>query len=218
MVHSLREQQELPPLKIAILGSAPSLEEVPREGWQYWSLMSNFGYARMPVQPDRWFELHTLKHLKQVGVREEELKVASELPNIWMMEPIGKAHRFPKEEVLKVGCNYFTSSIAWVIGLAILQKPHSIGLFGVDLILTKEYERERPCIEYLIGLAQGMGINIEIAEGSPLFKAPLYCDPLAYELRLRREDALKKLRKARKESDYYRGVCDILKDLRFTRG
>ena len=194
------------------------MAEVPREGWEYWSLMANFGYDRLPIVPDRWFELHTIKHLKQVCVTDEALKEASELNNLWMMDPIGKASRFPREEVLKIGCNYFTSSIAWLIGFAILEKPHTIGLYGVDLILKKEYEKERPCIEYLIGLAQGKGINISIAEGSPLFKAPLYCDPFAYELRLRHQDAQKKLRKARKEMNYYRGVSDVLKDLRYTKG
>lgn len=203
--------------KIAILGSAPSLQEVPREGWEYWSLMSNYQYPALPVVPDRWFELHTIEHLRSVGVTEESIQAAGELDNLYMFDPVGKAKLFPKEKVLQLG-EYYTSSIAWLMGLAISEKPHTIGLFGVDLILKKEYEKERPCIEHWGGVARGMGIELEIAKSSPLFKGPLYCDPFAYELRLRHEDALKKKRKAKEEYHYYRGVADVLKDLRFTKG
>jgi hypothetical protein len=34
---------------------------------------------------------------------------------------------------------------------------------------THEYAAERPSVTYLIGLAQGKGIKVSIAPGSPLF-------------------------------------------------
>ncbi len=179
--------------------------------------MSNYDYEELPVTPDRWFELHEVKHLQNLGVTDGALKVAGELDNLWMFDTIGKAKPFPREEVLKLG-SYFTSSIAWLMGLAILEKPHSIGLWGVDLILTKEYERERPCIEYWIGRAQERGIDVEISTISTLIKGPLYPDPFAYELQLRQKDDEAKFKKAEKDMNIYKGRCDLLTELRYTKG
>lgn len=208
------------PRKIAILGSAPSLEGVPREGWEYWSLMSNFQSTSLPVVPNRWFELHTPVHLLGVGVSQAEIDYLGTMENMWMMSPVGKANQFPRNEVLGIrkGIQYFTSSIAWVIGLAILEKVDTIGLWGVDLMLTKEYQRERPCIENLLGFAEGQGINIVIPENSPLCKGALYCDKFAYELQLRAKEAEVRIKKAEYDKAYSEGERDTIEAIRYTRG
>lgn len=179
--------------------------------------MSNYDYDLLPVKPDRWFELHQVDHLKSLGTVEKELKAAGELDNLWMFDPIGKAKLFPREQVLELG-SYFTSSIAWLMGLALLEEPQEIGLWGVDLVLNKEYERERPCIEHWIGRAQERGIDVHISKISTLIKAPLYPDPFAYELQLRQKDDNAKMKKAEQDFHFYRGRCDLLKEIRFTKG
>lgn len=180
--------------------------------------MSNFSNPDLPVAPNRWFELHSPEHLiKNAGVLQRDIDYMAQMENIWMMNPVGKAHQFPREEVLKLG-KYFTSSIAWVTGLAILEKPAVIGLWGVDLMLTKEYQRERPCIEHWIGYAQGCGINIAIPDISPLCKGALYCDEFAYELQLRAKDAETELEKAKYKVAYLEGEKDCIEAIRYTRG
>jgi len=169
--------------------------------------------------PDRWFELHTPEHLKKVGVSQPEIDYLGTMENLYMMTPFGKAKQFPREEVLSIRENkYFTSSIAWVIGLAINEGVETIGLFGVDLFLTKEYQRERPCIENLLGFAQGKGINIVIPEVSPLMKGALYCDEFAYELQERAKDNEKSIEKAKHQLAYLEGERDCLEALRYTKG
>lgn len=206
--------------KIAILGSAPSLVATPMEGWEYWSLMSNFQSSALPVVPNRWFELHTITHLiNNAGVSQAEIDYLGTIENLYMQTPVGIAKQFPRNEVLAIRENqYFTSSIAWVIGLAILEKVETIGLFGVDLLLTKEYQRERPCIENLLGFAQGRGINIVIPDCSPLMKGALYCDEFAYELQVRAKENEKALEKAKKDMAYFEGERNCLESLRFTKG
>ena len=206
--------------KIAILGSAPSLVATPREGWEYWSLMSNFQSSTLPVVPDKWFELHNPVHLmKYAGVSQAEIDYLGTMENLYMMNPVGIAKQFPRDEVLGIRQNqYFTSSIAWVIGLAILENVETIGLYGVDLLLTKEYQRERPCIENLLGFAQGRGINIVIPDCSPLMKGALYCDAFAYELQVRAKDNEKAYEKAKRDLAYFEGERDCLESLRYTKG
>lgn len=77
---------------------------------------------------------------------------------------------------------YWASSIGYMLGMAIMDgrdaqlRPVSdqavswIGLYGIDLAASSEYADQRPNAEYFIGLAQGLGITIEIAPGSALLK------------------------------------------------
>ncbi len=78
---------------------------------------------------------------------------------------------------------YFTSSIGYMLAMAIAEgrdeqfQPVNedavewIGLYGIDLASDTEYGEQRPNTEYFIGLARGLGIQVEIAEGSALLKA-----------------------------------------------
>lgn len=78
---------------------------------------------------------------------------------------------------------YFTSSIGYMLALAIAEGRDEhfapidhqavgwIGLYGIDLASNVEYGEQRPNAEYFIGLARGLGIQVEIASGSALLKA-----------------------------------------------
>ena len=204
-------------MKIAILGSAPSLQDAPIEGWETWSLMSNWKQPDLKAPVDKWFEFHSIAHLKKVGVVVDSIKPLQDIDNLWMLEPPEGIKRFPKEQVLKLG-DYFTSSIAWLIGLAIQTKPDTIGLFGCDLIQKYEYQKQRPCVEYLLGYARALGINIIIPDRSPLLKGPLYCDDFAHDLKVRNEAAAKELDDAKTSVAYWRGVNDILQDISIEKG
>src|SRR5204862_1461795 len=76
-----------------------------------------------------------------------------------------------------------TSSIGYMLAMAIAEgrdadfKPLNedavswIGLYGIDLASDTEYGEQRPNAEYFIGLGRGLGITVEIAEGSALLRA-----------------------------------------------
>lgn len=78
---------------------------------------------------------------------------------------------------------YFTSSIGFMLAMAIDEgrdenfQPISdqavtwIGLYGIDLASETEYGEQRPNAEYFIGLARGLGIQVDIADGSALLRA-----------------------------------------------
>jgi hypothetical protein len=69
---------------------------------------------------------------------------------------------------------YFTSSFAYMIGLAIHEKFDVIEIYGVDMENDTEYGYQRPCGEFWIGLALGRGIKIVLPEPCLLCNAPLY--------------------------------------------
>ena len=78
------------------------------------------------------------------------------------------------EGLAKIGRDYFTSSIAYMIAEAIRRGATTIGLWGVDLSDDTEYVDQRPCAEYWLGLAQGMGIEVYVPPQSAIFNAQNY--------------------------------------------
>lgn len=78
---------------------------------------------------------------------------------------------FPLEEVINSGGrDYFNSTVAYPIALAIHERASMIGLFGADYSFPDKHtaEKGRGCCEYWLGVAAARGIKIGIASGSSL--------------------------------------------------
>jgi hypothetical protein len=144
------------------------------------------------------FELHTLEHLQKVSSHGTEaspyMKWLSEQPGpedpkhcpIYMQQhhdSIPASVAIPREEMnawfaerggnIK-GCfagDYYTSTISYMLALAIMQGREEIHLYGIDLLQDEEYAYQRPGCEYLVGFARGMGIKVYIPEQSALCAA-----------------------------------------------
>lgn len=65
---------------------------------------------------------------------------------------------------------YFTSTIAYMMALAIEEGFQRIGLYGIDLIVGQEYDYQKACAEFWIGVAHGKGIQVDIPPTSALCK------------------------------------------------
>ena len=135
---------------------------------------------------DRYFEIHPLDLLRKPEAQrrdgyEDRLK---SLPILYMQEAyedIPNAIRYPVEKVVdNLGFDYFNSSIAYLMGMALLEGADKIGIWGVDMAdlepvpgdpsYISEFAYQRPNMEYLIGLARGRGVDVYIPERSPLAK------------------------------------------------
>lgn len=95
------------------------------------------------------------------------------------------AELLPYKELTEFyGREYFTSAIAYQIGLAImllskseLPGPKRLSLFGIDLRHDSEYADQKPCVEWLLGQARFLGIDeIIIPETSPVLNMDKHCD------------------------------------------
>jgi hypothetical protein len=99
---------------------------------------------------------------------------------IYMLEKYPKipaSKKYPLQEVLqtvKPIRKYFTSTIPFMIALAILYGYKKIGLFGIEQMHGTEWAYQRDCTTYWIGKADGMGIEIYLPENCSLLKARLY--------------------------------------------
>lgn len=155
--------------KVAVLGFAGStLNEAPvnDQSWEVWGL--NQLWMQLP-RYDLWFDLHPRWHTYTDARHFEWLK--QQTKPILMQDhfhDIPCSVAYPKEDILRIFGTYFTSSIAWMLALAIAQKYQTIGIWGVDMLGDGEYAFQRACCDYYIGLARGAGIDVIIPKDSAL--------------------------------------------------
>lgn len=82
---------------------------------------------------------------------------------------------YPLDEVAAfLPISYLENSISYMLAFAIMEhaagdKIESIGLWGVHMRGAPEYADERASVTFLVGLAFGMGIDVHVPPGNPLF-------------------------------------------------
>lgn len=164
--------------KVAIVGSASSSRD--KAPWDDHSF-EIWGLAwRKLKRAERHFDIHKFddEHLSKKKGYLEHLGLL-EGP-IYLQEKhkdYANSIAYPYDEVVNSlqldeysNGEYFVSSIAYMIGLAIYEQFEEIHLYGIDLIDDDEYAYQRPNTEYLLGLARGRGIKVYIPEESSLLK------------------------------------------------
>lgn len=163
--------------KVAIVGKAGTSGFAPfsDESWEIWGM----AWIGMP-RASRFFDMHSEEHLaenKDRAIVEEWIgKATARSPDAPVycdptrMHAYKNAIEYPLREVMKsMPIPYLENSIAYMMAQAIYEKVGQIGLYGVHMMSSGEYAFERPSITYLVGLAQGRGISVDIPPGSPLF-------------------------------------------------
>lgn len=165
-------------MKIAIVGSASSSRDLApfdQPDWDIWALAWR-GIARATAL----FDMHDPLDWHHHGGPGYVNKLIERALPLYVRQPLeGIDHLvYPFDEVTadltrdgKEPCDFFTSSLAIMLALAIHFKPDSIGLYGCDCSGTEEYAYQRPALLYLIGLARGRGINVIVPNESVLLKA-----------------------------------------------
>ena len=150
---------------IAIAGMSPSYKQAPFDNpdWEVWGLPWHEGvWSRY----DRLFEMHDLRLLDKRGGQYIDRLKSVDVPLYMQEKYFDNVTQYPFDGV---NTDYFNSSIAYMLALA-MTETDSIGIFGVDMKAEDEYFYQRPNLEYLIGLADGMGIDVYIPDESPLIK------------------------------------------------
>lgn len=147
---------------VAICGMAE--REIPK-GYELWGMPWDAEWVRMDVM----FDMHhpsllTDKHIERL----KEVWV----PLYMQEEFYSNARRYPLEKVIKSVGDYFACSISYMLGLAIHRGIKDIVITGVTG--SEDYATQRPSIEYLIGLARGRGLNVDILGETELFSGKRY--------------------------------------------
>jgi len=154
-------------LKVAIVGLSNSSHHLAPWGdksWQLWGLAWDSDWIHF----HRTFEMHDLSELKAGYV--ESLEHRTGLYTQWADGFIPNSKQYPFDAVAESVGDYWCSSIAYMMALAIHEGAEEIGIYGVDMKADDEYGYQKPNMEYLVGLARGKGIKVHIPACSPLCK------------------------------------------------
>jgi hypothetical protein len=168
-------------LKVALIGSAPaSVRLAPYHDpeWSIWGC-SPGTYGVMP-RCNAFFELH-LWEPGQPWFSPEYVQWLTALPSrgvtLWVGNQ-GAADRVPGASVLpheEITAEFdpsrwfCTSSLFWMMATAIRAGAKKIGLWGVDMAATEEYEMQRAGIHFLAYVAKSRGIEVGAPPESDLF-------------------------------------------------
>ena len=170
--------------KVSIIGFAPSWKEGfanKSDDCEIWCL--NEMYKVAPEVPnfhaDKWFELHDLTSPSKNTKEHQSFLQTCTVP-VYVQkkyEHLPNAIVFPFEEIFAWmankgfgGSRYFTNTIAYLIMFAAMSGFKEIGIYGVDMATRSEYQGQRACAEYMLGLCEGLGIKVYIPQSSELLK------------------------------------------------
>lgn len=196
--------------KIAVLGAAPSsrlLAPFQEPDWEIWACSPpNYDLPRV----DAWFEVHSLRRkLLQQKTNRPFWEVLKAHPRVYVNynDPeraalLPDSIAYPIDQMLaKYGRWFFTSSLAYMLAMAIEQKPEQIGLWGVDMSAAEEYGYQRAGCHFFIREAERAGIHIIAPpESDILHPVPLYGfkeqSPMWWKQKVRRKELEQRIHNA----------------------
>ncbi len=175
------EWMKLPIKKVAIVGGAPSRRFAPvaDRSWEIWGL----GTERFKLpRADRWFEMHSEPQLIYFYDKIKGGKFAAHMRflaslncPVYMQKPhpsVPNSVAYPLAEVLKDCGRCFSSSVSYMLGLAIHERFQGIGMWGVDMTSKEEYLYQWAGVRYLLALARSRGIHVYLPPGCPITIPP----------------------------------------------
>lgn len=168
---------------VALAGKAPltcEMVNLEPDNVEVWGLAD--AYKHITRRIDRWFEIHTPDDdgyyrgftdwtpngaeahwgwLWDCGVPVYMNKVNPALPTsiAYPYHAIGSRYR-----------HYFTGTVAYMLALCALEQVDEVHLWGVEMAGGTEYEDQRPCAEYWLGVLETQGCRVFIPDSSPLLK------------------------------------------------
>jgi hypothetical protein len=175
--------------KIAIIGSAPSsvrLAPYTDPSWAIWGC-SPGAYGEIPPgRSDVFFELHrweppapgqpnnaanrpwfSPEYVRFLELHEGPVYMSEKVPSVknCVVYPFAEMNA-------EFGPYFWTSSMAYMLALAIKLRPRAIGLWGVDMAAHSEYSFQRPGCQNFLGIAASIGIKIVLPLESDLLQPP----------------------------------------------
>ena len=165
------------PRKVAIVARHPKsryLAPFADDTWEIWTLSPMRGCEGFTDLPryDRFYELHELDLMEREvdGLTEWITKAKEAEPDrYWLADDL------PVDAIVeRFGHDYFTQTVAFMAAHAIYEGVDELSVFGCDFAHDSEYQWQRPCMEFWLGVAVGLGVQVY---------APPQCDLIKHQAR-----------------------------------
>lgn len=165
---------------VCLLGSAPSSLRLAPFGSPDWAMCGcSPGVYGVAPRSEAWVELHRYEP-GQTWFSPEYCQFLANYPGpVWMAEvrpEIPNSVELPLADLIqKYSPYFFTSSLSYMLAMAIECGFKRIGLFGVDMAAASEYKDQRLGCQYFAIIARAHGIEVGVPPESDLFRpCPLY--------------------------------------------
>lgn len=166
--------------KVVLLGTAPSAMHAPFEDQSFdiWGV-AHCCFLQPVTKLDMIFEIHN------ESIWRKDNAPFSRFPNATIImdkkyPDIANSQEFPTKEILdkyKVNkghaqweADYQSSSLGYMVCLAIENGYEEIWIYGIHLLMEEEYFYQRPCFEYYLGIARGAGIKVFVHPTADILK------------------------------------------------
>lgn len=166
--------------QICLLGSAPSSLQLAPFANPDWAMMGcSPGVYGVAPRTEAWAELHRYEP-GQPWFSPEYCQFLAKYPGpVWMAEErldIPNAVTLPLDILIqKYSPYFFTSSLAFMMAMAIEAGFKRIALYGVDMAAASEYKDQRLGCQFFAVIARAKGIEVGVPPESDLLRpAPLY--------------------------------------------
>lgn len=190
----------VPPRKVALIGKAPDslgLAPYDKPDWEIW-ILNTLGFLKEVPRWDRQFELHDLELTKAPEYGGYHKWLMEQTKPVFLRDaPPAECQggiQYPLQSILAhfgsyAGRTYLTNTVSLMMALAIFEHDHGmpveqVGLYGINMAqhglgnghgsagwFTSEYARQRPSVEYWLGIAEGKGIKVFIPDQSDILKS-----------------------------------------------
>ncbi len=181
-----------------ILGTAPTWKLAPWDNPDAVIAGLNDAYLLGLPRFDVWYDIHPFNRFFFRGAKKID---ASQVPAGTFVRPEGHIqwlakqacpvflHQpdprvphgqvFPRAEIEAQFGTWFDSSPQWMLAHAILQGFKRVEIYGIHLASQEEYVKQKPAMCWMIGVAQGLGVQVHVPKESPLMQGS---HKYAYEL------------------------------------
>ena len=161
--------------KLAIVGFASATRDSAPYDDPAWDIVGLNALFRFIPRADLWADIH--ENWDEPGTNPEGVDYSG-----WMRDcgipvlmnqvrpELPTSVRQPIERMIELGADYFTSTVAELIAWGIHQGYKEIGLWGIDLIVGTEYEVQKACAEFWLGVAHGRGVTVRLPDQCALLK------------------------------------------------
>ena len=175
---------------IIILGTASTLISTPwdLEDTDYWACAPVITHRVSKTGPlvveghriDAIFEMHNsdywitiIERLNTFVSKNPDVKIYMQEQNVQIKNcvkyPLSEVQSFINHPRLR---KFFTSTIAYMIILAIMQGYKSIEMYGIHMSSEEEeYSLQRECVSTLLGFAWGKGVDFWLPDQSDVMKS-----------------------------------------------
>jgi len=170
--------------QVAIVGTAMTFKDAPYSdpSWEIWGVNDHWNLV---PRATRWFESQDEEHCSKTACGHDKSMMRMDwfkkcpIPLYMNLhyDSAPMSIRYPLKQIKKwmsdmdtQGDNYFTNTVTYMIALALYEGFDRVHLYGVDMAVGGEYEKQRPSCEFWLGIAKGLGIELYIPDHSDLLK------------------------------------------------